>query len=85
MKKLLLILILLVYSCGSNNLITEEKINSKPISLYKTTRDYINNNPMQINPKVIIKEEGKEYIKIKYIFNNDTDFKVKKWKGFSIT
>ncbi len=82
MKKVGIILLLLIMSsCAAKKVTIEEIGNSKSISVYETTKDFIN-NVMQLNAKIIIKEESKKHIKVSKIFDSKTELKIKNWRSF---
>lgn len=76
MKYLILILSLFIFSLGNAQKIPLDDL--VPVKLYKTTEDYVNKNPMDINAAVLIKEESRQHIKIKNIYNLNTGKKINK-------
>lgn len=76
MKSLILILSLFIFSSGSAQKIPLDDL--VPVKLYKTTEDYVNKKPMSINAAVLIKEESRQHIKIKNIYDLNTGKKINK-------
>ena len=78
MRKFVLIIALIsLYSCGTQKATVAEIASAKPITLYKTTGDFINNNPMQLNASAIIAYKSDQHITLKSIIDPVTGMRIK--------
>jgi len=80
MKKLLTLVVLinLLYACGPQKATLTEIQTSKPVKLYETTKDYLNNNPMDVHVRAVIKDSSKQHITVKKFIDAETGLKNKK-------
>lgn len=79
MKNLIIVFILIsLYSCGTQKASVTEIANAKPIILYETTKDFVNDNPMQLKASAIIRNESNKHFTIKKIIDPISGMKIKR-------
>lgn len=79
MKRIAFFLCLLsLASCGVQKIPLNELDSLDAVTLYETTSDYLNKQHMQVDAGVLIKEQSKQHITIKGIFDRKTGEKIDK-------
>ncbi len=79
MKKLIITFTLIsLCSCGTQKASVTDIANAKPIILYETTNDFVNDNPMQIKASAIIINESNKHFTIKKIIDPISGIKIKR-------
>ena len=78
MKRILLLLTIFLFaSCGVQKVPLNELSSLKPVKLYETTEDYLNNRPMNLNAGILLKDQSEQHLTVKGIFDRQTGKKIK--------